>query len=168
MRIKIKEIDGVDITGYNFGIRKEVLIKVAKANELKKFMSLVNQKREIFLEASVNGQRYPTYRDITPIDSELRGYRQYWRTLYTNSFDQGLYRSLKTLRWEVGKCQGQFGVTWKNAHITKGTLFMYVGHDALENVELMNLDSQELIKIKRGSASSDAFIKVEEGEQNAK
>ena len=60
MRNKIKEIDGVDITGYNFGIRKEVLIKVAKANELKKFMSLVNQKREIFLEASVNGQRYPT------------------------------------------------------------------------------------------------------------
>ena len=45
---------------------------------------------------------------------------------------------------------------------------MYVGHDALENVELMTLDSQELIKIKRGSASSDAFIKVEEGEQNVK
>ena len=31
---KIKEIDGVDITGYNFGIRKEVLTKVAKAKEL--------------------------------------------------------------------------------------------------------------------------------------
>ncbi len=166
MKKIVKEIDGESVALYNFGVKKNILQIVAKASELKKFKSLVDERRKIRMEAWQSGKRYPNYRDINPIDSELRGYRQWWRTKYTNSFEEGLYKVTKTLRYEVGKCQGEFGVCWRNSAIKKNTLFMYVRHDPLDNVELMNLSSNELVKIKRGSASSEAFIKVIEGENN--
>ena len=162
----IKEIDGESVATYNFGVKKNILELVAKASELKKFKALINERRKIRMEAWQSGQRYPAYRDLVPIDSELRGYRQWWRTKYTNSFGEGLYKATKSLNYEVGKCRGEFGVTWRNSAIKKGTLFMYVRHDPLDNVELMNLSSNELVKIKRGSASSEAFTKVPEEESS--
>ena len=163
----IKEIDGENVVAYNFGVKKDILQHVATANELKKFKSLVDEKRRIRMEAWLANKRYPNYRDINPIDSELRGYRLWWRTKYTNSFNEGLYKATKTLRYEVGKCQGEFGVCWLNSVISKNTLFMYVRHDPLDNVELMNLSNNQLIKIKRGSASSESFTRVIEEENCA-
>ncbi len=162
----IKEIDGENVALYNFGIRKIILQFVAKAPELKKFKSLLNERRKVHAEAWQIGKRYPNYQDIHHINSELRGYRQWWRTQYTNSFKEGLYKVTKNLQYEVGRCQGEFGVAWRNSAIKKNTLFMYIRHDPLDNVELMNLSSNEIVKIKRGSASSEAFIKVTEGEKN--
>ena len=162
MRKIIKEIDGENVATYNFGVKKDILQYVAKADELKKFKSLVDKKRRLRFEAWQAKKQYPKYRDIGPINSELRGYRLWWRTKYTNSFDEGLYKVTKNLRYEVGKCQGEFGVCWLNSVIERNTLFMYVRHDALDNIELMNLSNSQLIKIKRGSSSSEAFIKVEE------
>ena len=166
MKKIIKEIDGESVITYNFGVKKHILELVAKASEIKKFKALINERRKIRMEAWQNGHRYPAYRDLVPIDSELRGYRQWWRTKYTNSFGEGLYKATKSLNYEVGKCRGEFGVTWRNSAIKKGTLFMYVRHDPLDNVELMNLSSNELVKIKRGSASSEAFTKVAEEESS--
>lgn len=165
-RKAIKEIDGESVSSYSFGVKKEILEIVAKGPELKKFKALVDARLKLRQEAWARNERWPSYRDIAPIDSELRGYRQYWRIRYTDSFEAGLYKSTKTLRYQVGKCQGEFGVTWRNSRIERNTLFMYIRHDPIGNVELMNLSSNELVKVKRGSTSSEAFIKVNEGEDN--
>ena len=162
----IKEIDGESVSSYSFGVKKEILETVAKGPELKKFKALVDKRLKLRKEAWARNERWPSYRDIAPIDSELRGYRHYWRIQYTNSFDNGLYKSTKTLRYQVGKCQGEFGTTWRNSRIEKNTLFMYIRHDPVGNIELMNLANNELVKVKRGAASSEAFIKVNEGEDN--
>jgi len=162
----IKEIDGESLSGYNFGVKKSILEIVAKRQDLKKFKSLIDKRQGLIRGAQARGDRWPSYQEIFPIDSELRGYRLYWRTQYTKSFEEGLYKSTKTLRYQIGKCQGEFGISWRNSRIEKNTLFMYVQHDAIGNVELMHLASNELIKIKRGSGSCEAFIKIKEGEEN--
>ena len=165
MKKTVKEIDGENVVTYSFGVKKNILKLVAKGVELKKFKALVDERRRIRTQAWQTGSHL-NYRALNPIDSELRGYRQWWRTQYTNSFKEGLYKVTKNLQYEVGRCQGEFGVTWRNSAIKKNTLFMYIRHDPLDNIELMNLSSNELVKIKRGSASSEAFIKVTEGEKN--
>ena len=89
MRKIIKEIDGENVATYNFGVKKDILQHVAKADELKKFKSLVDKKRRLRLEAWQAKKQYPKYRDINPIDSELRGYRLWWRTMRTDTKPSG-------------------------------------------------------------------------------
>jgi len=146
-------VQGVDTTGFNFGVKKHLLKKVATAEEIKSFMALVRERDE------ARRNRNWTYMQNQPVDSQLRGYRKYWRTKYTDGFDHGLYVCKATLRWEVGKVVGKFGTTWQGSQIDKGTLLMYIRHDELGNVELMPVGSDDLMKISRGAAASHHFIK---------
>ena len=151
-------IHGIDTKGFNFGVKKHLLRRVATAEEIKSFMNLKNQKDEGLRK------REWTYLQNQPVDSQLRGYRKYWRTKYTDGFGPGLYVCKTTLRWEVGRCVGKFGTTWQGSQVPKNTLLMYIRHDELGNVELMPVSSDSLIKLTRGSAASHHFIR--QGEDN--
>jgi hypothetical protein len=162
----IKEVDGECVVGYQFGVKKSILQLVASAQEIRAFKEKVNKKALLFHESKSRGDRWPRWSDLQPIDSELRGYRKYWRTKYTDSFSNGLYRASKKIRWQVGKCHGEFGYSWMNSQMPKGTIFLYVRHDLLGNVELLNSTNNELLKLLRGSGNCESFIKIEEGEKN--
>ena len=151
-------IKGVDTKGYNFGVKKDLLKEVATADEIKAFMNLIDQRNTGL------SQRSWTYLQNQPVDSQLRGYRKYWRTKYTDGFTPGLYMCKARLRWEVGKCVGKFGTTWHGSQVDKNTLLMYIRHDELGNVELMPVGSESLVKLTRGSAASHHFIR--QGEDN--
>lgn len=161
---RIKEIFGIDVSRHNFGIKKEVLKEVVLEKELKKFIEIKEKIQSIEQAAISDGRRYPNWSEIRPLKSELRGYRKYWRTKYTDGFSHGLYRCTGQLRWQVGKVFGEFGTSWKNFNITSTDLFMYVRHDKLGNVELMNTRSSEIVKLPRGNAACDKFIKTGENQ----
>lgn len=156
----IKEIHGISVVNTNFGIRRFVIEKVASRKEIVKFKGLLEEKNRLIFEA-YREKKIPVWRQVRPIDSELRGYRKYWRTKYTDSFTDGLYKSTKRLSWQFGRCTGEFGTSWYNKVIDKGALLMYIRHDPLGNVELMHLDSNELIKVPRGNANCDSLIAVD-------
>ncbi len=151
-------IQGVDTRGFSFGIKKHLLEEVATADEIKSFMNLLNKKNDGLRK------REWSYLQNQPVDSQLRGYRKYWRTKYTDGFTDGLYVCKARLRWEVGKCVGKFGTTWQGSLVEKNTLLMYIRHDELGNVELMPVGSDNLIKLTRGAAASHHFIR--QGEEN--
>ena len=160
----IKEIHGISVVNTNFGIQRFVIEQVASQKEIIKFKSLLEEKNRLIFEA-YSSKQMPVWRNVQPIDSELRGYRKYWRTKYTDSFAEGLYKSTKRLSWQFGRCAGEFGTTWKNKVIDKGAILMYVRHDPLGNVELMHLESNELIKVPRGNANCDSLILMNDEEQ---
>ena len=173
MRSKpVKKIDGISVSGYSFGIKKTILKEIAKASELQNFIGLIQKKESLWAkareESQDNRRRYarPTWQQISPIDSELRGLRKYWRSTYTDSFSSGLYVATSAITWEVGKCAGEFGSAWSNRKIEKGDIFMYAQHDRLGNVELINNKTSEVIKVVRGSAVCDKFLRLEKGEEN--
>jgi hypothetical protein len=173
MRSKpVKEIDGISVSGYSFGIKKTILKEIAKASELQNFIGLIQKKERLWAEARKEVQndprRYarPSWQQLSPINSELRGLRKYWRSTYTDSFSSGLYVATSKVTWEVGKCVGEFGTAWSNRAIEKGDVFMYVQHDRLGNVELVNNKTAEVIKIVRGSSVCDKFLRLKKGEEN--
>ena len=165
----IKEIDGVCIRGCSFGIRKCALSTVAKAKDIIKFKELLQTKDELYRKArrhEGNHWARPPHSVLGPIDSQLRGFRKYWRTMYTDSFSEGLYIAHSPISWQGGRCVGELGSSWQNQAIRAGDIFMYVQHDRLGNVELMNTKNSELIKLPRGNAVCDKIIRFKKGEEN--
>jgi hypothetical protein len=158
----IKQIDGVNVSHCNFGIRKKVLQRIASSTDIQTFIELQKTKDKIY-QQDIRSNRW---RQIDPINSQLRGLRKYWRNAYTDSFSEGLYTCETSLTWECGKCIGEFGTVYRGNQIEKGTLFIYVQHDRLGNVELMNTKTSGLIKITRGSSVCDKFIKYTKGEND--
>ena len=177
MAKRIKTIADVDVTGITFGIKKSVLAEVAKKEDILKFKDLVREKEKLWIEASKKKRDQshpfyssyfrPHYHDLAPIDSQLRGLRKLWRNSYTDSFTEGLYICTSALDWQIGSCAGELGQSWLGAkRVIKNTLFMYVQHDRLGNVELVDAKTSQVIKLTRGSSVCDRFIKVKEGESN--
>lgn len=174
MQKRIKKIFDVNVTNIYFGIRKQVVAEVAEREDLIKFIELVKAKNMLFLKAATtaktNGQfRYtprPSYNDLAPIDSQMRGLRKLWRNAYTDSFSDGLYTCTGALDWQVGACAGELGTAWNNSRVERGTLFMYVQHDRLGNVELADAKTSRVIKLNRGSSVCDRFIKMSKGEND--
>ena len=170
----VKIIDGVNVSYRNFGIRKEALKTIAKAEDIQAFMNLLDKKEALFEAARKRAREQdrswyyakPTWSDLHPIDTQLRGFRKYWRCEYTDSFSDGLYIARTNLSWEYGKCVGEFGSSYLNKTIPKGTVFLYVQHDRMGNVELMHSTSSEVIKITRGSSSCDKFVRHEKEKTN--
>ncbi|OUU31146.1 MAG: hypothetical protein CBB97_00455 [Candidatus Endolissoclinum sp. TMED37] len=173
-RKRIKEIKGVDVTNVSFGIKKQVVATVAEKEDVERFIALVNEKHMIWRKAIERAREQalsgfsarPKYRDLAPIDSQMRGIRKLWRNAYTDSFSSGLYKCTSNLDWQVGACAGELGTAWTNARVPKDTLFMYVQHDRLGNVELVDAKTSRVIKLNRGHSVCDRFIKIQEGEQD--
>lgn len=173
MAKRITTIAEVDVTGITFGIKKSVLAEFAKKEDIIKFKDLVREKERLWFEASKKKRDQshpfyssyfrPHYHDLAPIDSQLRGLRKLWRNQYTDSFTEGLYVCTSALDWQVGSCAGELGQSWVGAkRVVKNTLFLYVQHDRLGNVELADAKTSQVIKLTRGSSVCDRFIKVTE------
>lgn len=173
MAKRITTIAEVDVTGITFGIKKSVLAEFAKKEDIIKFKDLVREKERLWFEASKKKRDQshpfyssyfrPHYHDLAPIDSQLRGLRKLWRNQYTDSFTEGLYVCTSALDWQIGSCAGELGQSWVGAkRVVKNTLFLYVQHDRLGNVELADAKTSQVIKLTRGSSVCDRFIKVTE------
>jgi len=52
----IKEIDNESVVGFNFGVRKEILVKVAKASEIIRFKDLASQKSKLKSDSRPSGR----------------------------------------------------------------------------------------------------------------
>lgn len=174
MRKRIKNIFDVNVTNINFGIRKQVIAEVANREDLIKFIELVKAKDMLFLRVATTSKTSghfsyvprPSYKELAPLDSQMRALRKLWRNAYTDSFSEGLYTCTGALDWQVGACAGELGTAWINNRVERGTLFMYVQHDRLGNVELADAKTSRVIKLNRGSSVCDRFIKMNEGEKD--
>lgn len=168
-------ICGIDVRGINFGVKRDVLRKVAEKTEVEYFIkaqrelsryrfrrnSWWNDGRNTGVQKS-NEEWRDLQNKISGYEDELKGYRKAWRCMWTDSMDHGLYTvNRKIPRWMLRKAVGKYGFGYTRIESKPGDIFLYIGHDKKLDVELLHQKTNIIVKVPRGAGISDSLYKME-------
>jgi len=167
-------INGITVTGINFGVRREVLAKVAEPEELEHFIKTKNAlyahraKRNNWWYGdgktnTLNHDFRSLQKKISKYEDDLKGYRKAWRCIWTDSMKEGLYTVNRRLSpWALKSAVGKYGFGYSRIEIKPGDIFLFIGRDKKGDVEFLHQASNKIIKLPRGSGISDSFCEWEE------